>query len=43
MVIKQYSLTFVQVIVTGILARDLPPDLRASEYGEWTFLFTDNL
>ena len=33
-VFKQYSLIFVQVTVTGILARGLPPDLRASEYGE---------
>ena len=42
MVIKPYSIIFVQVIVIGILARGLPPDLRASEYGEWTFFFTDN-
>ena len=38
--IKQYSLTCVQVIVTGILARGLPPDHRASEYCEWTPFFS---
>ena len=38
--IKQYSLIFVQVIVTGILARGLPPDLRASEHCEWTPFFS---
>ena len=25
------------------MARDLPLDLRASGYGEWTFFFTDYL
>ena len=38
--IKQYSLIFVQVTVIGILARGLSPDLRASEYCEWTPFFS---
>ena len=43
MVIKPYSVIYVQEIVTGILARGLPPDLKASGYGKWTFFFTDYL
>ena len=39
--IKSYSQIFVQEIVSGILARGFLPDLKASEYGEWTFIFTD--
>ena len=38
MVVKPYSLMFVQEVITGISARDLPPDLRSSGYGEWTFI-----
>ena len=30
----------VQEVRTGILARGLPPDLRASEYCEWTPFFS---